>query len=379
MANKRDYYEVLGVSKSASKDEIKSAYRKLAKQYHPDLNKEAGAEEKFKEVQEAYDVLYDDNKRATYDQFGHAAFDQNGGQGGFGGFNGFGGFGGGFQDMDLGDIFGSFFGGGRRSRRQSTGPVRGNDAFMRVRINFMDAINGSTINVPLDFDEPCEHCHGTGAKSASDIETCSNCGGTGTVRMRQQTPLGTFETQKTCPTCGGSGKIIKNRCEHCNGKGYNHKRTNVEVKVPAGINEGQQIRVPGKGERGSNGGSNGDLLIEIVIKGHDSFQRDGDNIHIEVPISMVDAALGITVSVPTVYGEVDVKIPSGTQSGQILKVRGKGVKNVRTGVYGDQYIHVKVMTPTTMNKEQKALLEKYRELESKNETIFEKFKRMFKK
>lgn len=376
MPSKRDYYEVLGVSKTASKDEIKSAYRKLAKQYHPDINKEPGAEEKFKEVQEAYDVLYDDNKRATYDQFGHAAFDQNGGQGGFGG--GFSGFNG-FQDVDLGDIFGSFFGGGRRTRRGPTGPVRGNDAFMRVRINFMDAINGTTITIPLDIDEQCEKCHGTGAKSPNDIETCPDCKGTGTVRTRQQTLFGTMESQTTCPHCGGTGKIVKNKCDECNGKGYKHVHNNVDVKVPAGINEGQQIRIAGKGERGLNGGENGDLIIEVAIKGHQSFERDGDNIHIEIPISMVDAALGTTVTVPTVYGEVDVKIPSGTQSGQILKVRGKGVKNVRSGVYGDQYIHVKVVTPTTMNKEQKALLEKYRELDNKSETIFEKFKRMFKK
>lgn len=377
MATKRDYYEVLGISKTASKDEIKSAYRKLAKQYHPDLNKEPGAEEKFKEVQEAYDVLYDDNKRATYDQFGHAAFDQNGGQGGFNG--GFGQGFGGFQDVDLGDIFGSFFGGGRRSRRASNGPVRGNDAFMRIRISFMDAINGTTVSIPLDFDEKCSACNGTGAKSPNDIETCSNCHGTGTVRTRQQTPFGTFESQSVCPTCGGTGKVIRNRCEKCNGKGYEHKHSNVDIKIPAGINEGQQIRVSGKGERGSNGGSNGDLIIEITIKDHSSFQRDGDNIHIEVPISMVDAILGITITVPTVYGEVDVKVPAGTQPNQILKIRGKGVKNLRTGSYGDQYIHVKVVTPTSISKEQKALLEKYKELDKKNESIFDKFKRMFKK
>ncbi|MCH5180483.1 MAG: molecular chaperone DnaJ [Erysipelotrichales bacterium] len=375
MPSKRDYYEVLGVSKSASKDEIKSAYRKLAKQYHPD-NKETGSEEKFKEIQEAYDVLYDDNKRSTYDQFGHAAFDQNGGQGGFGGF---GGFGGGFQDVDLGDIFGSFFGGGRRSRRGPTGPTRGNDAFMRIRISFMDAINGTTISIPLDVDEQCDKCHGTGAKSPNDIETCSHCNGTGSVRSRQQTLFGTVETQSACPHCGGTGKVIKNKCDSCGGKGYKHVHTNVDVKVPAGINEGQQIRVPNKGERGLNGGSNGDLIIEVTIKEHSNFERDGDNIHIEIPISMVDAALGTTVTVPTVYGEVEVKIPSGTQSGQILKVRGKGVKNVRTGIYGDQYIHVKVVTPTTISKEQKALLEKFKELEGKNESIFDKFKKMFKK
>lgn len=374
MATKRDYYEVLGISKNASKDEIKSAYRKLAKQYHPDINKEPGAEEKFKEVQEAYDVLYDDNKRSTYDQFGHAAFDQNGGQGGFnGGFSG-------FQDVDLGDIFGSFFGGGRRSSsRRNSGPLRGNDAFMRVRIKFMDAINGTTISIPLDVDEKCTACNGTGAKSPSDIETCSTCHGTGTVHQRQQTPFGVFETQGTCQTCGGSGKIIRNRCDKCGGKGYEHKHMNVDIKIPAGINEGQQIRVPGKGERGLNGGSNGDLIIEVTIKEHSSFERDGDNIHIEIPISMVDAALGVTITAPTVYGEVDVKVPSGTQPGQILKIRGKGVKNLRTGNYGDQFIHIKVVVPSTINKEQKSLLEKYKELDKKNENIFDKFKKMFKR
>lgn len=380
MATKRDYYEVLGLTKSATKDEIKSAYRKLAKKYHPDINKEPGAEEKFKEVQEAYDVLYDDNKRATYDQFGHAAFDQNAGAGGFGGgFNGFNGFQGGFQDVDLGDIFGSFFGGGRRQRRANTGPQQGNAAFMRVRINFMDAINGTTITIPLDLDEQCGKCHGTGAKSASDVETCHTCNGTGTVRTRQQTPFGVFESQSVCPDCNGTGKTIKNKCDACGGKGYNHVHTKIDVKIPAGINEGQQIRIPNKGERGVNGGPNGDLIIEVTIKPHDSFERDGDNIHIEVPISFVDASLGVTIAVPTVYGDVDVKVPAGTQPGQILKIRGKGVKNVRTGSYGDEFIHIKVVTPTSLTKEQKELLEKYREIDKKSETIFDKFRRLFKR
>lgn len=374
MATKRDYYEVLGVAKSATKDEIKSAYRKLAKQYHPD-NKETGNEEKFKEIQEAYDILYDDQKRSTYDQFGHAAFDNNMGGAG-GGFNG---FQGGFQDVDLGDIFGSFFGGGRRRSSAARGPMRGNDVFKRVRIDFMDAINGKKITIPHSYDQPCSKCGGTGAKSSSDIETCPTCGGKGTTSSRQQTLFGVFESQTTCPTCGGSGKIVKNKCDACGGKGFTHVSTDIEINIPAGINEGQQIRVPQKGERGINGGQNGDLFIEVIIKSHASFQRDGNDIHIEVPISIIDAIIGIEVSVPTVYGEVSVKVPAGTQSGQILKLKGKGVKDLRTGTPGDEFVHLKLVTPTKISKEQKELLLKFKALDDKKENIFEKFKKAFKK
>lgn len=375
MAEKRDYYEVLGVSKNASKDEIKSAWRKLAKTYHPD-NKETGNEAKFKECQEAYDVLYDDQKRATYDQFGYAAFEQGGGgSGGFGG--GFGGFGG-FQDVDLGDIFSSFFGGGKRHATRS-GPQRGNDSLMGIKISFMDAITGKKIKVNVTYDQVCSSCNGTGAKSAKDIETCPTCNGTGTVKRRQQSIFGTVESQQTCPDCGGTGKRIKEKCSDCGGKGYKRVRTEIEVNIPAGISSGQQIRIPGKGERGTNGGPNGDLYLEVTVQAHDYFKRNGNDIHIEVPISMVDAALGATLSVPTVYGDIEVKVPEGTQPGQILKVRGKGVKDLRTGVEGDQYVHLNVRTPEKLSKEQKELLLKFSQVQPKNESFFDKVRNKWKK
>lgn len=381
MANKRDYYEVLGVSKTASDDEIKSNYRKLAKKYHPDLNKEPGAEEKFKEVQEAYDVLSDPNKRARYDQFGFAAFDPNGGASGF---NGFDGFQGGFQDVDLGDIFGSFFGGGsRRQSSQRTGPMKGNDSFISIKISFMDAVNGKKIELPITFDETCPNCNGTGAQTPNDVVTCSNCNGTGYVRQRTQTIFGAMETQKPCPTCGGSGKTIKNKCTACNGKGYRKTKTKIDVNIPAGINDGQQLRVAGKGERGLNGGPNGDLYIEINITKDSFFKREGKDIHIELPIDMISASLGATITVPTVYGDVEMTIPEGTQNGQILKLKSKGMKDLRSPIYGDQYVHIKVETPKNLNAEQKELLKKFQEIEqskkNKGDSFFDKIKKSFKK
>lgn len=380
MAEKRDYYEVLGVKKNATKDEIKSAYRKLAKTYHPD-NKETGDETKFKEVQEAYDILYDDNKRSTYDQFGHAAFEQAGGnpganpfQGGFGGFGGFGGDG-----VDLGDIFSSFFGGGRRSSANTSGPRRGDDILQRVKIDFMDAINGRDIEITLDHDETCKTCGGTGAKSPSDIQTCSNCRGRGTVRIQRQTILGAMTSEETCSTCGGSGKTIANKCPDCNGKGYNRTRIKMPVHIPAGINSGQQIRKQGYGERGRNGGPNGDLYVEILVKEHSYFQRDGNNIHIEIPVDMVDACLGVKVDVPTVYGDKELSIPEGTQPGQILRMKGCGIKDLRTGKPGDQFVHLNIKVPTSLNKEQKELLKKFKEADKGNEGWFAKFKKSFKK
>lgn len=373
MASKRDLYEVLGVGKNASKDEIKSGYRNLAKKYHPD-NKSTGNEEKFKEVQEAYDILYDDQKRGSYDQFGHAAFENNGQGAGFSGFNA-----GGFQDVDLGDLFGSFFGGGSRRKRQPSGPQRGNDTFMRVKVDFMDAVNGRKIKIPVNYDQQCEKCGGTGAKSSSDVDTCPNCHGTGSIKSRQQTLFGVMESQTSCSHCGGSGKIIRSKCETCGGKGYAHIKTEIEVSIPSGISEGQQIRIPGKGERGTNGGANGDLFVEITIKSHPSFERDGNDIHIEIPISLIDACLGTNIDVPTVYGDVEVKIPAGTQAGQILKLKGKGIKDLRTGNPGDQMVHLKIVTPTNLSKDQKELLQRFKELEPKNESIFTKFKKAFRK
>ena len=377
MASKNDYYETLGVSKSASKDEIKSAYRKLAKKYHPD-NKETGNEAKFKEVQEAYDILYDDKKRSTYDQFGHAAFEQGGG--GAGGGNPFSGFGFGEDGVDLGYIFSSFFGGGsRRNSGASAGPRKGNDSLIRVKVDFMDTITGRDIEIPVEIDEKCPRCNGTGAKDPSSVKTCPHCHGTGYVRVQRRSIFGVVEQQEVCPQCGGKGKIVTNKCPDCNGQGYLHKRKNVKVHILAGINNGQQIRVTGMGERGVNGGENGDLYVEIVVKPHKYFVREGNDIKLEIPLDFVDAILGTTIEVPTVYGDVQVTIPAGTQPNTVLRLKGQGVKDLRTGKPGDQYIKVIIQMPTSLTKDQKDLLEKYKEKSKDQDNIFKKFSKLFKK
>ena len=377
--SKRDYYEVLGVDKSADEKTIKKAYRKLAKQYHPDVNKAPDAEAKFKEINEAYEVLSDPQKKATYDQFGHAAFEQ-GGSAGAGGnpfADGFGGFGG-ADGVDLGDIFSSFFGGGGQRRQQrSFGPQRGEDTLQRIRVPFMDCVMGKKVLVPVSYDEKCENCNGTGAKTASDIQTCPHCHGAGYVRVQQRSLFGMMETQQVCPECGGTGKIIKDKCPKCGGKGYNHIKRDMEVNIPAGINEGQQIRIRGKGEHGVNGGENGDLYLEIVMIPHPYFKRDGNDIHIDIPISFIDATLGKKIDVPTVYGECEVEIPAGTQPNQILRLKGRGIKDMRKGTPGDEYIHVQIKTPTKLSKEQKKLLEDYQKSEGKDDSIFDKFKKAF--
>lgn len=376
---KRDFYEVLGVNKSASKDEIKSAYRKLAKKYHPDINKEPGAEEKFKEVQEAWDVLGDDKKRQMYDQFGMAAFEQGASTGGAG--NPFGaGFGSqGFGDINLGDIFNSFFGGGRSSRRTNVGPQKGEDVLQRIRVQFMDAILGKKVLVPVEYDETCKTCGGTGAKSPSAIKTCPKCGGRGYVNVQSRSIFGMMETQQVCPDCRGSGKIITDKCPDCQGRGYTHIKRDMEVNIPAGINQGQQIVVRGKGGHGINGGPSGDLYLEIVLVPHPNFKRDGNDIHIDIPISFVDATLGKKIDVPTVYGTCEVDIPAGTQPNQILRLKGRGIKDMRKGTPGDEYIHVQIKTPTKLSREQKKLLEEYQKTEGKEDSIFDKFIKSFKK
>jgi molecular chaperone DnaJ len=373
MASKRDFYDILGISKSASKDDIKAAYRKLAKQYHPDLNKAPDAEKKFKEVQEAYDILFDEQKRAAYDQFGHAAFDQQAGGNPFQGGGGFSGF----QDVDLGDVFSSFFGGGQRRTRQASGPQRGADTQMRLRIDFMDGINGKKLTIPVQYDESCLTCGGSGARSSSDLETCRQCNGSGRQRVRQRTILGMMETEAVCDNCHGRGKKIKVPCSTCNAKGYNRIKTDIEVNIPAGINTGQQIRINGKGERGDLGGPNGDLYLEISINKHPHFNREGNDIHLEIPISFVDATLGITIDIPTVYGDVALIIPAGTQPDKVLKIKGKGVKDLRGQAPGDQFIHLKIETPTNLNKKQKELLESFRSEDQQQDNAFKKFKKFF--
>ncbi|WP_249029874.1 molecular chaperone DnaJ [Tannockella kyphosi] len=369
MANKRDYYDVLGVSKSASGDEIKRAYRKKAKEFHPDVNKAADAEANFKECAEAYEILSDANKKATYDRYGHAAFEQGAGNGAGGGY-------GGFDDVDLGDIFGSFFGGGQR--RQRTGPQRGQDRLMELTITFMEAINGVKKDVKINYDAACSTCNGTGAKSASDVSTCSRCRGTGHVQQQVNSPFGAVVQTVTCPDCGGTGKVIKNKCNDCHGRGYVNKTVTVQLDIPAGIGSGQQLRVAGKGARGANGGSNGDLFVEVRVQTHQHFTRDGRTIYVTVPISSVNATLGCEIEVPTVYGDVNLKIPAGTQSGSSLRLKGKGVKDLRSDSYGDQIVKVNVEIPTKLSHKEKELYDQLAKLDKKD-SIFDSFKKSFKR
>jgi len=382
MASKKDYYEVLGVEKTASDDEIKSAYRKLAHKYHPD-NKETGDADKFKECSEAYSVLSDPSKRKTYDQFGQAAFDQSaGGSNPFAGsgFEGFNFNGGDFSDLN--DILSSMFGfggfGGGQSRRRD-GVYRGEDSMMRIKISFVDAALGTTISLPINFDESCPDCNGTGAKNGSAFETCPQCGGHGVVLTQQRTIFGVMQSQTTCPRCGGSGKIIKEVCPTCAGKGFKHVKKTIDVKIPAGIANGQQIRVAGKGGRGTNGGPNGDLYLEVVVAPHQSFEREGNDIHLTIPIDFIDICLGASITIPTLYGDVEMKIPAGTQPTQIFKVKGKGVKDVRGNSYGDELVHLNVKTPTELSKEQRKALEQFKEASKTKDSIYDRFIKSFKK
>ncbi len=373
MADKRDYYEVLEISKNATDEEIKKAYRRLAKKYHPDLNKEPDAADKFKEVQEAYEVLSDPQKRSNYDQFGFAGVDPQQ-AGGFGGFSqsGFG---------DLNDIFDSFFGGGssRSYRTNKNEPRRGSDNLMRISIDFMEAINGVNKSIKLDFDDTCPDCLGSGARNKSDIKVCSTCGGTGQVYRTSQTMFGTMQTQSVCPDCGGSGKKIEHVCSQCKGKGYLKKKIEVDITIPAGIQSGQQLRVPGKGGRGTNGGEHGDLYVEVIVKDHPYFVREGKNILLSVPLSPADAALGCKIDVPTVYGDVELNVPAGTQPNQKLRLKGKGVKDMRGGLPGDQYVEINIEIPTSLSKEEKELYEKLSKSERRQKKSgFEKFKKSFK-
>ncbi len=349
---KRDYYDVLGVAKNASEDEIKKAYRKLAMKYHPDRNqgeKTNAAEEKFKEVKEAYEILTDSSKRAAYDRFGHAGVDPN--AGGFGGFRGAEGMGG-FAEA-FGDIFGDIFGGGRGGGRSSA--YRGADLRYNMEITLEQAAKGFATDIRVPAWDSCETCHGSGAKPGTSPKTCSTCGGAGAVRMQQ----GFFSIQQTCPTCHGSGKVIADPCTTCSGAGRIKKNKVLEVSIPAGIDEGQRIRLTGKGEPGMNGGPPGDLYVEIRLKPHDVFQRDGDDLHCEVPVSIVTAALGGDIEIGTLTDKVSINIPEGTQSGKTFRLRGKGIKGVRSSYPGDLYCHVSVETPVRLSEKQKKLLREF--------------------
>lgn len=372
--SKRDYYEVLGVSKGATQDEIKKAYRKLSKKYHPDINKEPDADEKFKEVKEAYEVLSDTQKRAHYDQFGHT--DPNQGFGGFGGGADFGGFGG-FED-----IFSTFFGGGGGRRRDPNAPRQGADLQYTMTLKFEDAVFGKETEIEIPREENCEACSGTGAKKGTKPETCSHCHGTGQLNTEQNTPFGRIVNRRVCHYCNGTGKEIKHKCSTCGGTGRVKKRRKISVKIPAGIDDGQQLRVSGQGEPGINGGPAGDLYVVFHIQPHEFFERDGDDVYCELPITFAQAALGAELEVPTLHGKVKLKVPAGTQTGTKFRLRGKGIPNVRGRGTGDQHIIVKVITPTKLTERQKQLLQEFADIsgsgEKEDDSFFGKMKRAFK-
>ena len=360
---KRDYYEVLGVSKGATDEEIKKAYRKKAKQYHPDLNPgDKTAEAKFKEANEAYEVLSDKDKRARYDQFGHAGVDPNFGAGGpGGGFGGFGGFD--MGDIDLGDIFGSFFGGGfgGGSSRARSGPMKGDTLRASVSISFEEAAFGCEKEITVERIESCDDCGGTGAAKGTTAETCPNCRGTGVVTQTQRTPLGMFQTQGACPNCRGTGKIIKKPCPKCGGQGRVRKTRKFKVNIPAGIDDGQSIQQRGQGNAGVNGGPAGDLFVTVAIRPHPIFTRNGPDVHVDIPISFAQAALGDTLQVPTIDGRIEYKIPEGTQTGTTFRMRGKGIQNVNGRGRGDQYVRVNIEVPKNLSDKQKKLLREFEE------------------
>ena len=356
MAEKRDYYEVLGVSKTASDSEIKSAYRKLAKKYHPDMNPgDKEAEAKFKEASEAYAILSDADKRRQYDQFGHAAFDggAGGGAGGFD-FNGF--------DMGdiFGDIFGDFLGGGGRSRSANNGPMKGQNVRVSVHLTFEEACFGTEKEIELNIKEDCAKCHGTGAKPGTQPETCSKCGGKGQVVFTQQSLFGVVRNVQACPDCHGTGKIIKDRCPDCGGSGYISRRKKISVSIPAGIDNGQSIRIRDKGEPGINGGPRGDLLVQVIVGRHPIFQRQDYDIYSTAPITFAQAALGAEVRIKTIDGDVMYTVKPGTQTDTRVRLRGKGVPTTRNKqVRGDHYVTLVVQVPTKMNAEQKELLKAF--------------------
>ena len=367
---KRDYYEVLGVSKTASQDEIKSAFRKLAKKYHPDVSKEKDAEEKFKEAQEAYAVLSDENKRKQYDQFGHSAFTNA--QGGFSGFDG-------FDFGSMSDIFDDILGGmgfGFSSRRGGgSRATRGSDLLKSMTITFEEAVYGTKKDIKIDVEEDCEECHGKGGFNS---KTCSECHGSGTITQEQRTMFGSFLTKTTCPYCKGTGNVFEKTCQECRGHGKVNSRKTITITVPAGIDSGNRLRIAGKGGAGSNGGPNGDLYIEFIVKEHDYYQRSDDDIYIELPLTITEAVLGTKKEVPTLYGNVDLTIPAGTQNGDKMRLRGKGIENVNTKRKGDMYVITKIIIPEKLSRDQKKLFEELSYTDLETSKYFKNYKKCIK-
>ncbi len=380
MADKRDFYEVLGVQKGASEDEIKKAYRKQAKLYHPDLHPgDKEAEAKFKEINEAYEVLSDSGKRARYDQFGHAGVDPNFGAGAAGGSP----FG---QDIDLGDIFNSVFGGfggfgGRRSANPNA-PRRGSDVETAVTVTFEEAAKGCRKSVNYQNVSNCEDCGGTGAQKGTSPKTCHTCGGSGQVVINQRTPFGTVQTSRTCDTCRGKGKIVDNPCRKCNGTGKVRTNRTVEVSIPAGINSDQVLNVSGRGNSGTNGGPSGDLHVYVKVRPHPIFERRGDDVWCEIPITFAQAALGAEITVPTLYGKVSYSLHEGTQPGDVFKLKGKGIQRLGGRGIGDQYVRVIIEVPKNLTQKQKDIIRQFEgETGDKNygkrRSFFEKLKTFF--
>ena len=378
MADKRDYYEVLGVDRNADDATLKKAYRKLAKKYHPDMNPgDKEAEAKFKEATEAYGVLSDPDKRRQYDQFGHAAFENGGGgAGGFGGFD----FSGDMGDI-FGDIFGDLFGGGGR-RRANNGPMKGANLRAAVNIMFQEAITGCEKELEITLKDPCTKCNGTGAKPGTSPETCPKCNGSGQVVMTQQSMFGMVRNVTVCPDCQGTGKIIREKCPDCRGTGFTSSRKKIQVSVPAGIDDGQSIRIRDKGEPGTNGGPRGDLLVEVRVARHAIFQREDMNIFSTADISFVQAALGGTIRIPTVDGDVEYEVKPGTQPNTRIRLKGKGVPSLRNrNVRGDHYVTLNLKVPTSLSNESKEALRKFDETlggsGTKKKSFKEKLKETF--
>lgn len=380
MADKRDYYDVLGVNRGASEDEIKKAYRKEAKKYHPDLHPgDKEAEAKFKEINEAYEVLSNADKKARYDQFGHAGVDPNYGAGAGGG-GGFGGF------EDFGDIFSNIFGGGFGGfggGQRRNGPVRGKDIRTGVLLTFEEAAFGCKKKVEITRQEECPTCKGSGAKPGTKPVKCKKCNGMGRIRTQTRTPFGMMANETVCPDCRGSGTVVIDPCKDCRGTGRVRKTNKIEVTIPAGINEGQSMQIPGQGEMGLRGGASGDLLVTISIKPHEIFKREGYDVHIEIPITFVQAALGSTIKVPTIDGVVEYDIPEGTQTGTVFRLRNKGIQYLRSKSRGDEYVKVTIEVPKNLSQSQKDILRQFDTVcEGKNyknqKTFFDKMKDLFK-
>ncbi len=371
-SQKRDYYEVLGVSKTATDEEIKRAFRKLAKQYHPDVNKDPGAEEKFKEIGEAYAILSDPEKRRQYDQFGHAAFDS--GAGGFQGFNA--------DDIDLGSIFDEFFGSsfgfdfGSRGRKTSGArPRKGRDRLVRMNLTFNEAVYGCKKTISLEMNDTCASCHGAGGFNE---KTCPKCHGTGSVVMEQKSLFGIFQTQTICPDCGGSGKTYERICNDCHGTGLKNALKNIEVTIPEGVDTGYQLRISGKGEAGTNGGANGDIYLEFNVTPHEYFKREDEDIYLELPLTITEAILGCKKEIPTLDKHVILEIKPGSCSGDKLRLKRKGIKVPNSVRRGDMYVTLKVINPTKLTSKQKKLLEELADTDLEDDPAFKNFQKFLK-